>query len=71
MRAYEDIGSALIVKNYWVESIDEDEAYGRCGFVNESGVLDHRGFAGNHIHLPSDIRVLNSPEYIMYFWICV
>jgi hypothetical protein len=68
---YESIGTANIVKNYWVESIEEDISRGRCGFVYESGDLDLRGFVGNHIHLPSDSRILNSPEYVLYFWICI
>ncbi len=68
---YESIGRAGIVKNYWVEKINDDEAHGRCGFVYESGDEDVRGFLGNHIHLPSDTRVLNSPEYVLYFWICI
>jgi hypothetical protein len=71
LKWYESIGTAHLVKNYWVESIGDDVARGRCGFVYESGDLDIRGFAGNHIHLPSDIRVLNSPEYVLYFWICI
>jgi hypothetical protein len=68
---YESIGTAGVVKNYWVEGIDDDIAYGRCGFVYESGSNKVRGFAGNHIHLPSDTRVINSPEYVLYFWICI
>jgi hypothetical protein len=68
---YESIGTAGVVKNYWVERIDEDVAHHRCGFVYESGSNRVRGFAGNHIHLPSDTRVLNSPEYVLYFWICL
>lgn len=68
---YETIGSAEIVKNYWVESIDQDIASGRCGYVYEAGSRQYQGFIGNHIHLPSDIRVLNSPEYVEYFWICI
>jgi hypothetical protein len=68
---YESIGTAGVVKNYWVEKINDDEAHGRCGFVYESGDEDVRGFLGNHIHLPSDTRVLNSPEYVLYFWICL
>jgi hypothetical protein len=71
LKWYESIGTARIVKNFWVESIDEDKAHGRCGFVYESGDQDLRGFIGNHIHLPSDTRALNSPEYVMYFWICI
>jgi hypothetical protein len=68
---YETIGTAGIVKNYWVEKINDDVAHGRCGFVYESGDEDVRGFLGNHIHLPSDSRVLNSPEYVLFFWICL
>ena len=68
---YEEIGTARIVKNYWVESINEDTNFGRCGFVYEVGDTLLEGFNGNHIHLPSDIRVINSPEYVYYFWICI
>lgn len=60
-----------LVRNYWVERIDEDKAYGGCGFVYEAGSLSFRGFSGNHIHIPTDIRVLNSPEYVEFFWICL
>ena len=68
---YESIGSAGIVKSYWVERINEDKAHRRCGFVYEAGSNKYQGFRGNHIHLPSDTRVLNSPEYEEYFWICL
>ncbi len=68
---YESIGSARIVKSYWVERINEDQAHGRCGFVYEAGSKQYSGFRGNHIHLPSDSRVLNSPEYVEFFWICL
>jgi hypothetical protein len=71
LKWYESIGTARIVKNYWVESIGNDVASGRCGFVYESGDLGLQGFAGNHIHLPSDSRLLNSPEYVLFFWICI
>jgi hypothetical protein len=67
---YEDIGAAE-VKNYFVEKINEDESYGRCGFVYETGSYTFDGFRGNHIHIPSDIRVINSPEYGEWFWICI
>ena len=71
LKWYEEIGTARIVKNYWVESINGDTHSGRCGFVYEAGDTRFTGFSGNHIHLPSDIRVINSPEYIHYFWICI
>ncbi|MGM0366506.1 MAG: hypothetical protein ACQEP5_08225 [Actinomycetota bacterium] len=68
---YESIGTAEIVKNYWVNRINEDEASGRCGFVYEAGSMAFAGFTGNHIHIPSDIRIINSPEYLEYYWICI
>jgi hypothetical protein len=71
LQYYESIGTAGIVKSYWVEAINQDVASGRCGFVYEAGSTQFRFFSGNHIHLPSDTRVLNSPQYIEYFWICI
>jgi succinate dehydrogenase/fumarate reductase cytochrome b subunit len=68
---YDDLGSARVVKNYWVESINEDAAIGTCGFVYDTGSIGYYGFGGNHIHLPADVRVLNSPEYMRWFWICI
>jgi hypothetical protein len=67
---YESIGRAGIVKSYWIDGIEQDLAYGGCGFVYETG-SDQFRFTGNHIHLPSDMRILNSPEYGTWFWICL
>ncbi|MHA2424682.1 MAG: hypothetical protein ACXAEF_07825 [Candidatus Thorarchaeota archaeon] len=67
---YDAIGNADPVRNYWVESIEVDGTSPPCGWVYESGDLRfNRGT--NHIHLPSDSRVMNSPEYVLWFWICV
>ena len=68
---YDSIGSANYVRNYWVEGIDEDLSAGTCGWVYEAGSLAFPGFQGNHIHLPQDSRVINSPEYYKTFWICL
>lgn len=68
---YESIGSASIVRSYWVEAIDSDKSFSTCGFVYEAGSIEYRGFSGNHIHLPSDFRILNSPHYVLFFWICI
>jgi hypothetical protein len=68
---FESIGTAEIVRNYFVQRIDEDAAAGRCGFVFDSGSHHFFGFRGNHIHLPSDARVITAPEYVRYFWICI
>jgi len=66
---WESIGSANVVKNYFVEKIDDDEAYDSCGWVYETGELDDG--AKNHIHIPPDQRVILSPEYEEFFWICL
>ena len=71
LQYYESIGSAGLVKSYWVEAINQDVASGRCGYVYEAGSTRFQRSSGNHIHLPSDTRVLNSPEYVEYFWICI
>ncbi len=68
---YESIGTAGVVKSYWVNRINEDESQGRCGFVYEAGDEAFYFFRGNHNHIPSDVRVINSPEYVKYFWICI
>lgn len=68
---YSAIGTAEIVKSYWVSRINEDTSHGRCGFVYEAGAFDYQGFRGNHIHIPADFRVIVSPEYVEFFWICL
>ena len=68
---YEGIDGADPVDSYWVEQIDEAEAFGRCGFVYETGPTVFPGSAGSHIHIPSDTRVIVSPEYALWFWICL
>jgi hypothetical protein len=68
---YDRIGSADPVQHYFVERIGESEAYGSCGFVYETGPQEFAGFRGTHIHIPSDLRVTVSPEYALWFWICL
>ncbi len=70
LKWYETIGTATVVKSYWIEAINGKYSQGRCGWVYESGSYTFAGFKGNHIHLPSDTRILNSPEYLVYFWTC-
>ena len=62
---------AEFVKNYWIDGINEDQAFNRCGFVYEEGSLVFQGFRGNHIHIPADMHIINSPEYMEWFWICL
>jgi len=68
---YDSIGSAEIVRNYFVDSINGDTAFMRCGYVYEEGSYKYQGFTGNHIHIPADARALNAPEYVYWFWICI
>jgi hypothetical protein len=32
---------------------------------------DFSGFSGSHIHIPADVRMILSPEYELWFWICL
>ncbi len=68
---YESLGTAGVVKSYWVERINDDVSEGRCGFVYEAGDEAFHFFRGNHNHIPSDVRVITSPQYVKYFWICI
>ncbi len=68
---YESLGTAGVVKSYWVNRINDDVSEGRCGFVYEAGDEAFYFFRGNHNHIPSDVRVINSPQYVKYFWICI
>jgi hypothetical protein len=68
---YERIAGADPVDSYWVERMDEARASGGCGFVYETGSLRFPGFSGSHIHIPADVRVTVSPEYALWFWICL
>jgi len=68
---YDRIGRADPVENYFTEQINDAEARGTCGFVYEAGPHAFSSFKGNHIHLASDVRVIISPEYALWFWICL
>jgi len=68
---YPTIARADPVDHYFIERIDEAQAYARCGYVYEVGSRQFAGFSGSHIHIPTDTRVLVSPEYGMWFWLCL
>jgi hypothetical protein len=68
---YERIGFADPVDSYFVEGINQAEAAGTCGFVYEAGPRTFSGFSGTHIHIPCDARTIVSPEYALWFWICL
>jgi hypothetical protein len=68
---YEQVGTADPVDTYYVEQINGAVSYGTCGFVYETGPRAFPGFNGSHIHIQSDIRATVSPEYALWFWICL
>jgi hypothetical protein len=68
---YERIAAADPADSYWVERMDEAQAAGGCGFVYETGPRIFSGFSGSHIHIPSDVQATVSPEYALWFWICL
>lgn len=73
---YDSIGrGADPIDNFFVELIRaegfEASASGGCGFVYEVGYHEFRGFSGNHVHIPTDARIILSPEYGLWFWICL
>ncbi len=68
---YDSIGRADPVDNYFVERIDDAEAFGGCGYVYEVGEQAWSGHAGNHVHVATDVRVIVSPEYGLWFWLCL
>ncbi len=71
LKWHESIGRARVVKSYWVEKINEEQGYHSCGFVYEEGSSSFRHGRGNHIHIPCDARIINAPEYVEWFWICL
>jgi hypothetical protein len=68
---YERIGAADPVDSFFVEQVNDAYASGSCGYVYETGPESFSGFSGTHIHIPSDVRVTVSPEYALWFWICL
>ena len=68
---YEEIAGADPVDSYWVSAIEDAQSAGGCGFVYEVGARQFAGFRGAHIHIPTDVRALVSPEYALWFWICL
>jgi len=64
------------VDSFWVEQIDdgdglfdEESTPEAGGWVYETGSKDFSGYQGSHIHVPADVRVLVSPEYMMWYWV--
>ncbi|MHA2142081.1 MAG: hypothetical protein ACXADC_07980 [Candidatus Thorarchaeota archaeon] len=66
---YDSIGDADIVGSYFVTRINDDGQAGTCGWVYETG--EYAMGQTNHIHLPSDARVIVSPEFAFWLHFCV
>jgi len=73
---YGSLGEADPVDSFWVEQIDDGDGLSdqesspaAGGWVYETGSLDFSGFQGSHIHVPSDVRTIVSPEYMTWYWL--
>jgi hypothetical protein len=53
---YETLGTADVVRSYWVSRINSDSTTGRCGFNYETGDLTFDRASGNFIQVPADTR---------------
>jgi hypothetical protein len=68
---YDTLGTASVVRSYWVSRINSDSTTGRCGFNYETGDRTFDRSSGNFIQVPADTRILLSPEYTIWFWKCL
>ncbi|MCK9357075.1 MAG: hypothetical protein M0R22_08050 [Dehalococcoidia bacterium] len=73
---YSNLGQATPVDSFYVEQIDDgDGVYDTeaspetGGWVYETGSLAFNGFQGNNIRVPADVRIIVSPEYMVWYWI--
>ncbi len=73
---YGNLGQATPVDSFYVEQIDDgDGVYDgesspeTGGWVYETGSLAFSGFQGNNIRVPADVRIIVSPEYMVWYWI--
>ena len=73
---YSSLGDADTADSFWVEQInDGDGIYDReasaatGAWVFETGSREFSGFKGNQIHIPVDVRVIVSPEYMTWYWL--
>jgi hypothetical protein len=65
-----------IFDSFVVEQIDDGDGIydgettpdSSC-WVYETGSLEFAGFKGSNIHVPADVRVIVSPEYMTWYWL--
>ena len=53
------------------QSTYEREPLGRHGFIDKTRDANFSWIRANHLNIPSEIRVTNSPEYTEWFCVCV
>ncbi|MBN1151701.1 MAG: hypothetical protein JXA58_00695 [Dehalococcoidia bacterium] len=73
---YSDTAGLEPADSFHVEQIDDGdgiydaEASIETGrWVYETGSREFSGFKGSHIHIPADVRVIVSPEYMTWYWL--
>ncbi len=73
---YSNTGDSAPYDSYYVEQIDDDDgSYDReasaetGGWVYETGSREFAGYNGSHLQLPSDVRIIVSPEYMTWYWL--
>jgi hypothetical protein len=73
---YGSMDGADPVDSFFVEQIDDGdglfdgESSPETGeWVYETGAREFAGYQGSLIHMPADVRVLVSPEYMLWYWL--
>jgi len=73
---YSDTGGVTPADSFRVEQIDDGDGFYDAaataetgGWVYETGALEFSGFKGSHIHIPADVRIIVSPEYMTWYWL--
>ncbi len=73
---YAGVSDDAPVDSFLVEQIDDgdglfdDEASPESGrWLYEAGAREFPGFQGSHISIPSDVRILVSPDYVSWYWL--
>lgn len=73
---YYEIDCAEPADSFRVEQIsdgdgiyDAEASAETGGWVYETGAREFSGFRGSHIHIPADVRIIVSPEYMTWYWL--
>lgn len=73
---YSGVAGPMPMDSFRVEQIDDGDGFYDAeasaqtgGWVYETGALEFSGFKGSHIHIPADVRVIVSPQYMTWYWL--